>query len=82
MASLNRLRMKPSDARPKNDLRAHLVKHWVIPVTRKNAQFVWRMEAVLNLHEELYDKQRPEIYRDERPCQLLEDVRDLMPMDR
>jgi hypothetical protein len=40
----------------KNEIRAHLVKHWVIPSRRKNAQFVWKMEAVLNPYEELYGK--------------------------
>jgi len=40
------------------------------------------MEAILNLYEELYDKQRLVICCDERPCQLLEDVRDPLPMGR
>jgi hypothetical protein len=79
---LNRFRMRPSDARSKNDLPAHLVKHWVIPFRRKNARFVWRMEAVLNLYKELYDEHQPVICFEERPCQLLEDVRDPLPMGR
>ena len=56
MASLHRFRMRSSDARSKNEIRAHLVKHWVIQSRRKNAQFVWKMEAVLNPYEELYGK--------------------------
>jgi hypothetical protein len=48
--------MRSSDARSKNEIRAHLVKHWVIQSRRKNAQFVWKMEAVLNPYEELYGK--------------------------
>jgi hypothetical protein len=51
----------------------------VIP-PKKNAQFVWRMEALLDLYEEPYDPLRPVICFDERPCQLLEDVRDPLPM--
>jgi hypothetical protein len=51
----------------------------VIP-PRKNAQFVWRMEALLDLYEDPYDPNRPLICFDERPCQLLEDVREPLPM--
>jgi hypothetical protein len=80
LASLNRFRIKPSDAHSKNELRANVVKHRVILSRRKNAQFVWRMEAVLNLYKELYDEHQPVICFEERPCQLLEDVRDPLPM--
>jgi hypothetical protein len=38
------------------------------------------MEAVLNLYKELYDEHQPVICFEERPCQLLEDVRDPLPM--
>lgn len=38
------------------------------------------MEALLDLYEEPYDSKRPTICFDERPCQLLEDVRDPLPM--
>jgi DDE superfamily endonuclease len=51
----------------------------VIP-PRKNAAFVWRMEEVLDLYEEPYDALRPVICFDERPCQLIGDVRDPLPM--
>jgi hypothetical protein len=47
----------------------------VIP-PRESATFVWRMEAVLDLYEEDYDPKRPVVCFDERPCQLLTDVRD------
>ena len=47
---------------------------------KKNAQFVWRMEALLDLYEEPYDPLRPVICFDKRPCQLLEDVRDPLRM--
>jgi hypothetical protein len=47
----------------------------VIP-PRQSAAFVWRMEAVLDLYEEPYDEKRPVVCFDERPCQLLADVRE------
>jgi hypothetical protein len=51
----------------------------VIP-PEHNAQFVWRMEEILDLYEEPYDPNRPVVCFDERPCQLLDDVRDPLPM--
>ncbi len=47
---------------------------------RKSAAFVWRMEEILDLYEEPYDPSRPLICFDERPCQLIGDVRDPLPM--
>ncbi len=38
------------------------------------------MEEVLDLYEEPYDPLRPVICFDERPCQLIGDVRDPLPM--
>lgn len=38
------------------------------------ADFVWRMEDVLELYAEPFDRARPVICFDERPCQLLADV--------
>ena len=46
---------------------------------KKSAAFVWRMEAVLDLYEEPYDAKRPVVCFDERPCQLLADVRQPLP---
>lgn len=46
---------------------------------RESAAFVWRMEAVLDLYEEPYDQKRPVVCFDERPCQLLADVREPLP---
>ena len=46
-----------------------------------NARFVWRMEEILDLYEEPYDPNRPVVCFDERPCQLLADVRDPLPME-
>jgi hypothetical protein len=47
----------------------------VIP-PKRSAAFVWRMEAVLDLYEEPYDEKRPVVCFDERPCQLLAEVRE------
>jgi DDE superfamily endonuclease len=52
----------------------------VIP-PEQDAAFVWRMEAVLDLYEEPYDPKRPVVCFDERPCQLLAEVRDPLPME-
>jgi DDE superfamily endonuclease len=46
---------------------------------RKSAAFVWRMEQVLDLYEEPYDPKKPVVCFDERPCQLIGDVRDPLP---
>jgi hypothetical protein len=51
----------------------------VIP-PRKSAAFVWRMEEILDLYEEPYDPLRAVVCFDERPCQLIGDVRDPLPM--
>ena len=47
---------------------------------RKSAAFVWRMEEVLDLYEEPYDPLRPVVRFDERPCQLIGEVREPLPM--
>ena len=43
---------------------------------KESARFVWRMEEVLDLYEEPYDPKRPVLCFDERPCQLLAEVRE------
>ena len=47
---------------------------------RQSAAFVWRMEEVLDLYEKPYDAWRPVICFDERPCQLIGEVREPLPM--
>jgi hypothetical protein len=47
----------------------------VIP-PEESARFVWRMQEVLDLYEEPYDEKRPVVCFDERPCQLLAEVRE------
>jgi hypothetical protein len=39
------------------------------------------MEEILDLYEEPYDPNRPVVCFDERPCQLLADVRDPLAME-
>ena len=46
----------------------------------KSVAFVWRMEKILDLHEAPYDPSRPLVCFNERPCQLLGEVRDPLPM--
>ncbi len=55
------------------------MKGWVIP-PKHSARFVWRMEEVLDLYEEPYDPRRPVVCFDERPCQLLAEVREPLPV--
>lgn len=43
---------------------------------KKSAAFVWRMEEVLDLYEEPHDPLFPVVCFDERPCQLLAEVRE------
>ncbi len=46
-----------------------------------SAEFIWRMETVLDIYEQDYDPQRPVICFDERPCQMLGDVLSPIPME-
>lgn len=43
-----------------------------------NAEYLWRMEKVLDIYERPLDPKHPVVCFDERPCQLLGDV--LMPL--
>lgn len=49
---------------------------------KKSARFVWRMEEVLDLYERPYDPLFPVVCFDERPCQLLAEVREPLPGGR
>jgi hypothetical protein len=42
---------------------------------------VWRMEDVLDEYTRPYDPKRPQVCVDERPCQLLKDSREPLPME-
>jgi transposase len=52
-------------------------KQWCIPEVR--AQFVWRMEDVLELYEEPYDPKRPVVCFDELPYQMVAETRTPLP---
>ena len=43
------------------------------------AEFVWKMEDVLDLYAQPYDPLRPQVCFDERPCQLLSEKRVPLP---
>lgn len=45
------------------------------------ADFVWRMEDVLDLYAHPYDPQRPLVCYDERPCVLHDEVREPLPLE-
>ena len=63
----------------KNELSPHLKKRWCIG--KLTTDFLWRMENVLNLYEQDYDPFNPLICFDERPCQLIDDVLQPLPME-
>jgi DDE superfamily endonuclease len=44
-------------------------------------EFIWHMKDVLHQHELPYDPRRPTINFDERPCQLIGDVVQPIPME-
>lgn len=53
-------------------------KQWCIGEI--NSHFLWHMEEVLDCYEKPYDPNYPVICFDERPCQLIEDVLEPMPI--
>jgi hypothetical protein len=55
-------------------LKPHLVKMWCIP-PKANAEFVWRMEDVLETYKLPYDPLYPQVCMDESSKQLVGDVR-------
>lgn len=42
---------------------------------KQNAEFCWHMEDVLDIYTRPYDRRFPQVCFDERPVQLLADVR-------
>ena len=52
-------------------------KQWCIPEV--SAEFVWRMEEVLELYEEPYDPKRPTVCFDEMPYQMVAEKRVPIP---
>src|SRR5215203_5995013 len=64
----------------KNTLKPHLKRQWSIP-PQQNAEFVWRMEDVLEVYTRPYDPLRPVVCMDETSKQLLRDGRQPLPME-
>jgi hypothetical protein len=61
----------------KRDLKPWVRKQWCIP--KVGAEFVWRMEDVLDLYEEPYNPKRPVVCFDELPYQLVVETRTPLP---
>jgi hypothetical protein len=60
-------------------LKPHLKLRWCIG--RITPEFIWHMEDVLHQHELPYDPGRPVVNMDERPCQLIGDVVQPLPLE-
>lgn len=58
-----------------NQVKPHLSKYWCTP-KESDAQFVLHMEDVLGIYKRAYDPQVPVICMDEKPIQLLGEVRE------
>jgi transposase len=56
-----------------------LVEEWVIP-PGENANFIARMEQILDLYQQPHDPDYPLICTDEQPVQLLADKREGLPL--
>jgi len=66
------------DRLQKNELKPWLKQQWCIPTV--GADFVWRMEDVLDLYAEPFKPCLPVVCFDERPCILRADTRPSLPM--
>ena len=53
---------------------------WAIP-PKENGEFVARMEDILDVYQKPYDSQMPQVCMDEKPVQLLKDVREPIPVE-
>src|ERR1035437_3952657 len=62
----------------KNELKPHLSKQWCIP-PKANAEFVYKMEDVLEVYKRPYDPRRPVVCLDETSKQLIGEVRTSVP---
>jgi DDE superfamily endonuclease len=62
----------------KNELTPWLVQRWCIG--KITGDYIWHMADILSLYEEPYERSRPVICFDERPCQLIGTVLAPMPM--
>lgn len=64
----------------KNSLSPHLSQYWKIP-KEQDAEFVARMEDVLDVYRRPYDPARPMVCMDESCFQMVGEVRDPIPME-
>ncbi|MCY2953949.1 MAG: IS630 family transposase [Planctomycetota bacterium] len=62
----------------KNEIKPWLKEQWCIP-PEQSAEFVWPMEEVLDVYQRPLDRRRPVVCLDEKPVQLLADVRQPLP---
>lgn len=62
----------------KNELKPWLSKQWCIP-PKANAEFVWKMEDVLEVYKRPYDPKHPVVCLDETSKQLIREVRMSVP---
>lgn len=58
-----------------NQVKPHLSKYWCTPKER-DAEFVLNMEDVLSIYKREYNPQIPVICMDEKPVQLLDEIRE------
>ena len=58
-----------------NQVKPHLSKYWCIPKAN-DATFVAHMEDVLSIYKKAYNPRIPVICMDEKPIQLLDEIRD------
>jgi hypothetical protein len=62
-----------------NELKPWLREEWCIAPT-ENAQFVYRMEDVLDVYQRPFDPRFPLVCFDEKPVQLVRETRQAIPM--
>lgn len=63
----------------KNEIKPWLKQHWCLPKSH-DAEFVWRMEDVLDVYQRPYDPRYPVICMDEASKQLIAEIRKPLPM--
>ncbi|WP_414586740.1 IS630 family transposase [Scytonema sp. PCC 10023] len=77
MRSENHLFKTFQTSSKKNEIKPWLKEQWCIP--KVDAEYVLRMEDLLDLYSQPYDPLRPVVCFDERPYQLIDDVREALP---
>ena len=58
-----------------NQVKPHLSKYWCTP-KENDPDFVMHMEDILGIYQKKYDQQVPVICMDEKPVQLLDEIRE------